>query len=442
MSPRARLLLLLAALLASLLLGPAHSAVDKSGVKPQVVSLPSGPGSIEGLGESFEPQLNTGSAAYSVPISVPPGVNGHAPKLALRYSNGSGNSHFGIGWSLGLPAIQRQTDKGQPRYTEGDVFVYSDGEELVPLADGTWRCENESTFLRFRRISDGWEVKDRGGRIYRLGQYPDGSNQIRQSRIGKDGTAFDQTFRWYLTSFEDTNGNRIEYFYTAFADSPGELYLTEVRYNLSGDDFNAVTIDYEERPDAVSDYRAGFQIRTARRGSHIQVLSRGSLVREYRLEYDPEQSEVLDPTAPDAVVFSLSLLTKVTQLDNSGTGLNFLPPLRLGYTRLHTVDRDNPPLGNFPGPEDVDLNGNGIADGSGLRTIADAPINLNFQDGNADFLDINGDALPDIVHTDTLAHYYYLNLDGERFGTQQPMGNRPGVYLSSSESALADLDGD
>lgn len=33
------------------------AGVDKSGVKPSVLSLPSGPGSIEGLGESFEPQL-------------------------------------------------------------------------------------------------------------------------------------------------------------------------------------------------------------------------------------------------------------------------------------------------------------------------------------------------------------------------------------------------
>ncbi len=31
-----------------------YAGVDKSGVKPSVLSLPSGPGSIEGLGESFE----------------------------------------------------------------------------------------------------------------------------------------------------------------------------------------------------------------------------------------------------------------------------------------------------------------------------------------------------------------------------------------------------
>ena len=33
-------------------------AADKNGVSPQVISLPSGPGSVQGLGESFQPQLN------------------------------------------------------------------------------------------------------------------------------------------------------------------------------------------------------------------------------------------------------------------------------------------------------------------------------------------------------------------------------------------------
>ena len=38
----------------------------------QTISLPSGPGSIEGLGESFEPQLNTGSYVFRLPFKLPP----------------------------------------------------------------------------------------------------------------------------------------------------------------------------------------------------------------------------------------------------------------------------------------------------------------------------------------------------------------------------------
>ena len=71
---------------------------DKSGAKPQVISLPSGPGTIEGLGESFEPRLNTGTSAYSVPLAAPKGKNGHQPTVSLVYDGGKGNGPFGIGW--------------------------------------------------------------------------------------------------------------------------------------------------------------------------------------------------------------------------------------------------------------------------------------------------------------------------------------------------------
>jgi len=39
-------------------------AADKSGVSPNAISVPKGPGSIEGLGDSFQPSLNTGTAKY------------------------------------------------------------------------------------------------------------------------------------------------------------------------------------------------------------------------------------------------------------------------------------------------------------------------------------------------------------------------------------------
>ena len=145
-------------------------AIDKSGVAPETLSLPKGPGSIEGLGPSFEPMLSTGTASYSVPLQVPPGINGHQPNLALQYNSGLGNGQFGVGWTLGLVRIQRQTDKGQPSYDRHDTFEYSNGEELVPLSDGTWRCENETAFMRFEREGDGWEVRERGGRILRIGR--------------------------------------------------------------------------------------------------------------------------------------------------------------------------------------------------------------------------------------------------------------------------------
>ena len=82
----------------------------KSGITPQVVSLPKGPGSIEGLGESFSPQLNSGTTIYTIKLKVQPGRNQFQPNLTLQYNGGTGNSPFGLGWSLPIKYIQRQTD--------------------------------------------------------------------------------------------------------------------------------------------------------------------------------------------------------------------------------------------------------------------------------------------------------------------------------------------
>src|SRR5262245_58384516 len=48
-------------LTAWLLLPTLALGADKNGVSPNAISVPSGPGSVEGLGESFEPSLNSGT---------------------------------------------------------------------------------------------------------------------------------------------------------------------------------------------------------------------------------------------------------------------------------------------------------------------------------------------------------------------------------------------
>jgi hypothetical protein len=72
----------------------------------------------------------------TVPIAVSPGRSGFGPQLSLSYDSGAGNGPFGLGWALSLPQITRKTDKGLPRYRDGeesDVFILSGAEDLVPM---------------------------------------------------------------------------------------------------------------------------------------------------------------------------------------------------------------------------------------------------------------------------------------------------------------------
>src|SRR5678815_3797654 len=99
----------------ALLIPGTAGAADKNGVSPQAISLPTGPGSIQGLGESFQPQLNTGGATYAIPLALPGGTGGHTPSLQLTYDSGAANGPFGLGWMLnGVVSVTRNTDAGVP----------------------------------------------------------------------------------------------------------------------------------------------------------------------------------------------------------------------------------------------------------------------------------------------------------------------------------------
>ena len=182
-------------------------AVDKNGVSPNTISLPTGPGSIEGLGESFQPMLNTGSSRYAVKIALPAGAGGHNPSLSLCYESGHGDGPVGIGWKFGYGSIHRQTERGIPRYVDGpnsrdddhdgeidepdepDKFIGLEGEELVQLPDGTYRARIEGTFLRYTRETDHWVAHLKDGTRLEFGSNPD-------ARVtDRTGT---KVFKWLL----------------------------------------------------------------------------------------------------------------------------------------------------------------------------------------------------------------------------------------------------
>jgi len=250
----------------------AGGGIDKSGLKPQVLKLPDGPGSIEGLGESFETQLNSGTASYNMPISLPPGRAGFVPTLALIYNGGSGNGPLGIGWRFSINYIQRQTDKGLPLYEDSkDIFIIASGEELVSIGEGYYRCENETTFDRYEREGLAWKVTHKDGSKSFLGL--DNKARIR------DNT---NIFKWFISKKKDTNENEILYQYNednafeeAIAPSDGRVYLTSIIYNQNPSSEQAIKVElkYETRQphDCVWSYRSRFPVQTSQRCVEIII---------------------------------------------------------------------------------------------------------------------------------------------------------------------------
>ena len=395
---------------------PAYAGESKSGVSPNVISLPSGPGSIEGLSDSFEPQLNSGAARYQVAVEVPPGRGGFTPEIGLQYNNGSPNGAFGLGWQLSIPFVQRQLEKGLPHYTllpdgdgvdndkdgvvddydEFDTVIYSNKEELVPVADRFWRLENESEFIRFRKESDGWSATRRDGVKLEFGR-------TGRSR-GADG---ERVFRWHLERMVDPNGNVIAFDYEKLDDST-QVYLARIVYNETDETTMEVRFEHEPRPDVISDFRPRFELKTAYRCTEIAVLVGGEPIRSYKLSYADVSS-----WRP------LSLLASITLVGRDG--ISRLPPTRFGYTGS---DQATPMV----------------------QLLEQAPV-IDLSDANVDLLDINSDGLPDIIDTTPQPHTYYLNEGADHAGRVHwagaaRMGNGTGLFLGADEVRLADLNGD
>lgn len=422
--------------------------VDKSGVSPNVVSLPKGPGSIEGLGSEYQPQLNTGTASYSVILTLPPGVNGHQPELSVKYEGGNGNGPLGIGWSLQTPSIRRQCEKGIPRYEpngfddnfdgevddpdEDDVFLDPKGEELVLTGKGYYFPENQEQFIRWYRIDDHWEGRKPDGSLMELGLTPAG-------RVA-DG---DRVFAWLLERETDTLGNVIEYRYAEYAGSDRQKYLREVRYGPGAppwDTFYLVVLTHEERLDVFDDYRSGFLVRTGHRIARVDIALQGSLPTDGHLIGDANSDGV-----PDALIRRYemryethphwSFLSRVIQLGADGESA--LPPAVFGYELKEpetVVSAMNAVIGGFNEPP----------------RVMDNPL--------VELVDLNADGLPDMLYTDqgSGSHIAYLNegivdLDGRislRWGAAAEVDSRENDHrawlfaLENNAVSLADMNGD
>ena len=108
-------------------------------VAPGIV-MPKGGGAMRGIDEKFSVNAVNGTSGMSIGIPMQKTRSDFAPGLTLGYNSGSGNSEFGLGWSLSLPGIQRKTDKRLPEYNdvaESDVFLFAGAEDLVPVIGDT-----------------------------------------------------------------------------------------------------------------------------------------------------------------------------------------------------------------------------------------------------------------------------------------------------------------
>lgn len=467
---------------------------NKSGVATQVISLPSGGGALQGIGETFAPDLFTGTGNLSVPITVPSGRNGFQPNLTLSYSTGNGNGPFGLGWALSTPEITRKTSRGVPRYLDDaadpedhDTFLLSGAEDLVPVAQPSpgvtrFRPRTEGLFARIEHIRDGadlWRVQGRDGLISRFGGTGSPEAVIADPRNPS------KIFSWKLTETTDPFGNRICYDYRRDRAEDGlrawdQVYLETIRYVDYGDNAFLVSITflYEDQPDPVShfsNHRAGFEVRTRLRCKRIEIRTHPAdenhLARSIDLTYLDDRVRIGELDAGLLPRNGVSLLSQVRVTGHDGTDTQELPPLEFGYSTFDPEGRRAQPVEGTGGTmtrrsladedlELVSLFGNGLPDiiemnggtrfwrnlGNGMydepRTMPEVPVGVRLGDPGTQFGDLNGDGRADLLALDR-GGYFPLSFTGRwsprgfvRYATP------PSVPFGDGNLRLVDLDGD
>jgi RHS repeat-associated protein len=427
-----------------------------------VITVPKGGGALRGIGETFTPDLHTGTGNFSVPIAVPAGRNGFQPQLSLTYSTGNGNGLFGLGWALGLPGVARKTSQGIPRYRDQDpdlrkrdVFLLSGAEDLVPVdtIGLRYRPRVEGLFAQIKHRQDGatgsdyWEVRSKDGltTFYGTnaqdppdyphpGSYPDPAviSEPKQSAGSRN-----QIFAWKITLTKDPFGNRIEYLYEtrdktkdtreARGHSWDQPLLTQIRYvdwNSGASLQFLVTITFvyepqlnpssEYRPDPFSDYRAGFEIRTSRRCKAILIETHAGqtrAVRRYEFTYGNDSAN------------SLSLLQaiRVVGFDDHGNPSEELPPLEFRYTQFNPADPKRRRL--------LPLQGSDLP----ATSLSNPALEL---------VDLFGCGLPDILELNGTARYW-RNRGGGRFDLPHSISEVPaGLHLADVGVQIIDAEGD
>ena len=308
-----------------LVLGAASAAVASTALAQSVSQVP---GKLT--------VSDVGAASYSIPLSVPPGIQGIEPKLALTYNHQAGNGVAGVGWGLsGLSSIARcqknravhgeyrpvQND-AQDRYcldgknlmlvnlsqgygSPGSEYRTERDEGLRVIANGGTAATGPASFTVTRR--DGVQLEFGGTTDSRI-EAGQGSTVIRA---------------WALNKVTDTKNNYMAVFYSE-DNANGAYYPVSIWYtgNIATGypAKSSINFTYEARPDVVPQYQAGRYAKYTLRLKLIEAATNSSSIRgnSWTLEYSPSPST------------QRSRLLAVQQCAG-GPGSQCLPKLAIGW---------------------------------------------------------------------------------------------------------------
>jgi RHS repeat-associated protein len=421
----------------------------KSGVGENNRSNPGSGGGIRSIGDAFQPNLAMGGGSYKIPIELPAGPGGFAPKFDLVYDTGAGNGPFGQGWTGTVPFIERKRKSAFAPQTETE-YTLAGAETLVPVAPGEFISFIAQSQQRY--LFDGSEWRARTPDLTELRFGSDPSSQVAGL---VDGSV--RIHRWLLDRMTFPGNRNVDFLYESVA---GQAYLKTIRWSVFRLEFL-----YEDRPDSFSQFDTGFEIRTIRRCHAMELyqdrLAPHALTRRYELEYETAEHT------------QTSLLRRVWlsgfRFEDGATKQASLPPLVFTYTKFSPDARNivkfssdtivPPSLGedvtlvdlrgtSLPGVLRLSENDATYWENRGAlkwgppQRLPAIPQSVSLSDPGVRFADMTGRGTADLVVGLNQGGGYYPNDPERGFQRKQRVALQPSFDLGEEDSYLIDIDGD
>ena len=328
----------------------------------------------------------SGAAQYHVPISLPSGVAGVKPQVALTYSSQSGDGSLGVGWSLSAGSAivrcgQNFVNDGKNLgidYSAEDRFCYG-GQRLIPnnsqsnyYTSGTTYHTEIDSFSIITGVGGStstgpqyFTVETKSGETHYFGNsgHPNSADAFVQTQQNASVARY-----WAVKAIEDVKNNIILFNYTEDV-TKGRHQLSQITYggyrtnSVSQVANNAHSVNFYFTDNPTFDNKAGFMVGGIVGSdvhlSRIEVKQDSDVYRNYHLTYELP-----------AHVEDKKYLTSIQECLDGSTS-HCLAPMKFDWQKqasnssLELVNTSPTTFGNSyrkEGAKFVDLTGDGKAE--------------------------------------------------------------------------------
>jgi len=240
----------------------------------------------------------SGGANYTIPIAVPPGINGIGPQISLVYNSQGGNGVAGFGWNIaGVSTISRIP---ATKFHDGIIDAVDfnaldrfalDGQRLI-VKNGTSGVYGANETVYETESFSNTKVTSYGvhpngtnyGPAYFIVEYPDGS----KAYYGNSTDSRSIT-DWAIAYWENPQGVRISYNYSASDNSFNNvLNIISIKYGsiATATPINEIRFKYNDRKRAEQSYVGGLSIISNTILKEINVIGNGLGFRNYVLDQE------------------------------------------------------------------------------------------------------------------------------------------------------------